>query len=57
MAEEKILGFVTEIGTFGSMPIKDPTVQPVSELREVMETTDNADLKEYIRDQIKKKRG
>ena len=55
MAEEKILGFVTEIGTFGSMPIKDPTVQPVSELREVMETTDNADLKEYIRDQIKKK--
>jgi hypothetical protein len=55
MAEEKVLGFVTEIGTFGSMPIKDPTVQPVTELREVMETTNDPDLKKYIKDQINKK--
>ena len=52
------LGFVTEIGTFGSMPINDPTVQPVEErkkLENLMETTDNPDLKAYLQTQLSKK--
>jgi hypothetical protein len=55
MAEETSLNFVTEIGTFGSMPIKDPTVQQVTELKEVMESTDNPDLKKFLKNQLEKK--
>ena len=56
MGENKTsLNFVTEIGTFGSMPIKDPTVQEVTELKDLAETTDNPDLKKFLQNQLNKK--
>lgn len=52
------LGFVTEIGTFGSMPITDPTVQPVDErkqMEDLMESTNDPHLKAYLQTQLSKK--
>ena len=52
------LGFVTEIGTFGSMAMKDPTVQAVEEtrsLKDLMESTNDPALKDYLKKQLSKK--
>lgn len=50
------LAFTTEIGTYGSMPIKDPTVQPVTEEFEDLEdTTANKDLKKFLKAQRNKR--
>ena len=58
MNNKSELSFVTEIGTFGDMPMKDPTVQSVekrkSEMTELMESTDNADLKQFLKTQLSK---
>jgi hypothetical protein len=57
MENKSQLSFVTEIGTFGEMPMKDPTVQPVEkrkELEALMESTDNPDLKKYLKTQLSK---
>ena len=35
MENKSQLSFVTEIGTFGEMPMKDPTVQPVEKRKEL----------------------
>lgn len=46
------LGIVTEIGTFGTMGIKDQTVKMVDDIRQVaMETTD-PDLKAFLESQL-----
>ena len=40
---------VTEIGTFGSMSIPDPTATPVTEL---FNTTKDESLKKYLKENI-----
>ena len=40
---------VTEIGTFGSMSIPDPTVTPVTEL---FNTTKDESLKKYLKENM-----
>lgn len=55
--ENTQLSFVTEIGHFGDMPMKDPTVQTVEkrkELEALMESTDDPDLKAYLKNQLNK---
>ena len=43
------LGLVTEIGVFGSLNMKDPTVNPVQEL---YKKTDDPNLKAYLEEQM-----
>ena len=46
------LSFVTEIGTFGSMNIKDQSVKKVSEFKNLAEETDNEDLKKFLNENM-----
>ena len=56
MSEEKsTLVFATEIGTFGSMPIKDASIQTVSEISELAKETKDEDLKKFLMEQMKNK--
>ena len=48
------LGLVTEIGVFGSLNMKDPTVQPVEEL---MRKTNDPHLKAYLTEQMERNGG
>jgi hypothetical protein len=51
------LSFVTEIGTFGDMDMKDPTVQAVDQRKDIqalMESTNDPDLKKYLQNQLNK---
>ena len=52
--EETTLGFVTEIGTYGSMNIKDPTVVKADSLKELSESTKDPALKQYLEENYKK---
>jgi hypothetical protein len=57
MEKNTQLSFVTEIGTFGDMDMKDPTVQAVEQRKDMqalMESTDNPDLKKYLQNQLNK---
>lgn len=57
-SEKTTLGFVTEIGTFGSLPMTDPTVQPVDErkqMTDLMNETTDPHLKAYLKSQLEKK--
>ena len=57
MEKNTQLSFVTEIGTFGDMDMKDPTVQAVDQRKDMqalMESTDNPDLKKYLQNQLNK---
>lgn len=51
--ENTTLAFTTEIGTYGSMPIKDPTVQAVTELQDLAKDSKDKDLQEFLRSQGK----
>ena len=48
------LGMVTEIGSFGSLNIKDPTVTEVSQAEELYRRTNDPHLKRYLEEQMKK---
>lgn len=45
------LSFTTEIGTFGSMPIQDPTVQE-ADIKDLAKNTKDKDLQKYLEEQI-----
>lgn len=46
--EKTTLAFTTEIGTFGSMPIEDPTVEEVQDIRKLAKDTKDKNLKKYL---------
>lgn len=48
MEKETHLGIVTEIGTFGTMGIKDQSVKIVDDLKELADETTNPDLKAFL---------
>ena len=57
MDNKSQLSFVTEIGTFGSLDMKDPTVQAVDQRKDMqalMESTDDPHLKKYLETQLNK---
>jgi protocatechuate 3,4-dioxygenase beta subunit len=57
MENKTQLYFVTEIGTFGDMAMKDPTVQAVEQrkdLQSLMESTNDPHLKKYLQNQLNK---
>ena len=57
MEKNTQLSFVTEIGTFGDMDMKDPTVQAVDQRKDMqalMESTNDPHLKKYLQNQLNK---
>ena len=48
--EKTTMSLVTEVGTFGSIDMKDPTVTPVEELAR---TTTDKHLKHYLEENMK----
>lgn len=48
--EKTTMSLVTEVGTFGSIDMKDPTVTPVEELAR---TTKDKHLKQYLEENMK----
>ena len=46
--EKTTLAFTTEIGTFGSMHIKDTTVEEVQNIRKLAKETKDKNLKKYL---------
>ena len=46
------LAIVTEIGTFGSMGIKDQSVTNVDDIRQLAEETTGPSLKAYLESQV-----
>ena len=52
--EETTLGMITEVGSFGSLNIKDPTVTEVNQMEDLYKKTDNPDLKQFLKEQMNK---
>ena len=52
--EETTVGMFTEVGSFGSLNIKDPTVTEVNQMEDLYKKTDNPDLKQFLKEQMKK---
>ena len=50
--EKTTLAFTTEIGTFGSMPIEDPTVKEVQDVRKLAKDTKDKNLKKYLEENL-----
>ena len=55
MEEKTTLSFVTEIGTFGSMDIKDPTAIPVDQIEGLAKETKDPHLKKFLMENYHKK--
>lgn len=51
--QKTTLGMVTEVGSFGSLNIKDPTVTEVDQVNELYKKTNDPYLKKYLEEQMK----
>ena len=50
--EKTTLACTTEIGTFGAMPIEDPTVEEVQDIRKLAKETKDKNLKKYLEENL-----